>query len=62
MAAYGIDLAAYSGESHGDFAVPAIFLIDRDGTVRFVHIDEDYKTRPSAKQMLAVADRTFGPK
>jgi peroxiredoxin len=39
---------------------PAIFLIDRDGTVRFVHVDEDYKTRPSAKQMLAVADRTFG--
>jgi peroxiredoxin len=25
MAAYGIDLAAYSGESHGDFAVPANF-------------------------------------
>jgi peroxiredoxin len=62
MAGYGIDLAAYSGESHGDFAVPAMFLIDRDGTVRFVHVDEDYKTRPSAKQMLAVADRTFGTK
>lgn len=61
MAAYGIDLAAYSGESHGDFAVPAIFL-DREGTVRFVHVDEDYKTRPSAKQMLAVADRTFATK
>jgi peroxiredoxin len=62
MAAYGIDLAAYSGESHGDFAVPAIFLIDRDSTVRFVHVDEDYKTRPSAKQMLDVADRTFATK
>jgi peroxiredoxin len=59
MAGYGIDLAAYSGESHGDFAVPAIFLIDRDGAVRFVHVDEDYKTRPSARQMLAVADRIF---
>jgi peroxiredoxin len=62
MAGYGIDLAAYSGESHGDFAVPAIFLIDRDGAVRFVHVDEDYKTRPSARQMLAIADRTFGMK
>ena len=50
LASYHIDLAAYSGESHGDFAVPAIFLVDRDTAVRFVHVDEDYKTRPSAKQ------------
>ena len=62
MTGYGIDLAAYSGETHGDFAVPAIFLIGRDGVVRFVHVDEDFKTRPSAKQMLAIADRTFGTK
>lgn len=59
LTGYGIDLAAYSGETHGDFAVPAIFLVDRDATVRFVHVDEDYKTRPSAKQMLAVVDRIF---
>jgi peroxiredoxin len=57
MADYHIDLAAYSGESHGDFAVPAIFLVDRNDVVRFVHVDEDYKTRPSAKQMLSLADR-----
>jgi peroxiredoxin len=62
FASYHIDLAAYSGESHGDFAVPAIFLVDRDTTVRFVHVDEDYKTRPSAMQMLGVVDRTFGEK
>lgn len=62
LASYHIDLAAYSGEPHGDFAVPSIFLVDRDATVRFVHVDEDYKTQPSATQMLAVVDRTFGQK
>lgn len=62
LAKYGIDLAAYSGESHGSFAVPALFLVDRDGTVRFVHADEDYMTRPSAQQMLAVVDRVLGMK
>jgi peroxiredoxin len=62
MAGFHIDLAAYSGEAHGKFAVPAIFLVGRDKTVRFVHVDEDFKTRPSAKQMLAVVDRTFPPK
>jgi peroxiredoxin len=62
LAAYHIDLAAYSGESHGDFAVPAIFLVDRNDVVRFVHVEEDYKTRPSARQMLSVADHLLGAK
>ncbi|HEX5054308.1 MAG TPA: peroxiredoxin-like family protein [Planctomycetota bacterium] len=60
LANYGIDLAAYSGEHHGSFAVPALFLVDRGGTIRFVHADEDYMTRPSAEQMLAVVDRVLG--
>jgi peroxiredoxin len=59
LAGYGIDLAAYSGQMHGSFAVPALFLIDRGGAVRFAHVDDDYKTRPSAAQMLAVVDRVF---
>jgi peroxiredoxin len=62
LAGFNIDLAAYSGESHGDFAVPSLFLVDRNGVVRFAHVDEDYKTQPSAKQMLSVADRLFGAK
>lgn len=61
LTGFGIDLNAYSGESHKSFSVPSIFLIDRRGMVRFQHIDEDFKTRPSVAQMLAVADRTFPP-
>ncbi len=60
FAGYGIDLAAYSGEAHKSFAVPSIFLVDQAGIVRFAHVDPDYKTRPSAKQMLAVADTALG--
>jgi peroxiredoxin len=59
LAGYKIDLSAYSGQSHGKFAVPASILVDRKGIVRFVHVDEDYKTRPSAQQLLEVVDRTF---
>jgi peroxiredoxin len=57
LAGYGIDLASYSGENHKNFATPAIFFIDKRGVIRFVHVDEDYQTRPSTAQMLAIADR-----
>jgi peroxiredoxin len=59
LAGYGIDLEKYSGKAHHSFAVPAIFLVDRTGVVRWEHVDEDYKTRPSTKQMLEVADRVL---
>lgn len=62
FAAHGLDLTAYSGESHGSYAVPATLVIDRSGAVRFVHVDADYKTRPSAKQMLEVVDKVLGRK
>lgn len=57
LAGYGIDLRASSGESHGSFATPAIFYVDRGGVIRFAHVDEDYKTRPSPAQLLAIADQ-----
>lgn len=59
---YKLDLTAYSGETHRSYAVPSIFFIDRSGTVRFVHIDEDYKTRPSPAQLLRVADGLMSAK
>ena len=57
MTGFGVDLGAYSGESHKSFAIPSVFLVDRTGVVRFAHVDSDYKTRPSVKQLLAVADK-----
>jgi peroxiredoxin len=57
LAALGIDLEAHTGESHHSFAIPSVFLVDRLGVVRFAHIDDDYETRPSARQLLQIADR-----
>jgi peroxiredoxin len=57
LSGYGVDLQAYSGESHGNFATPAIFYVDQRGVIRFAHVGEDYQTRPSPKQMLAIADK-----
>jgi peroxiredoxin len=59
LTGYGIDLKAFSGEDHKSFATPAIFLVDKSGTVKWVHVDEDYKTRPSPKQLLAALDKAL---
>jgi peroxiredoxin len=60
LAGYGINLDSYSGKDHHSFAVPALFLVDKSGVVKWMHIDEEYKTRPSPKQMLEVAAKVLG--
>ena len=52
---YGIDLEAASGETHHVLPVPAVFLIDRDGVVRFRHYDPDYTRRLETAALLAAA-------
>jgi peroxiredoxin len=56
LAKLGIELNAYSGASHHSFAIPSIFLVDRTGTIQFAHVDEDYETRPNARQLLMIYD------
>ena len=46
---YGIDLEAWSGESHHKIAVSSVFLIGEDGIVRWSHSSQDYKKRPSVR-------------
>jgi peroxiredoxin len=57
----GIDLARASGRVHHSFAVPAFFLVDRSGVVRWAHADEDYKVRPSTEQLLRAIDQAALP-
>jgi len=57
IARMGQDLEARSGKKHHDVAVPAIFLIDSDGTIRWSHAEPDYSTRPSVPQVLEAIDR-----
>lgn len=53
----GVDLETHSAREHHTIAIPAIFLIDEQGTIRWAHADHDYRTRPSAEQVLeATAD------
>jgi peroxiredoxin len=53
---FGIDIESASGRDHHAFAIPAIFLVDPTGTVRWAHADPDYKVRPHTPQVLAAID------
>jgi peroxiredoxin len=52
---YGIDLAAASGHDHHLLPVPAVYLVDRDGMIRYAFWDADYKVRLSSDALLAAA-------
>jgi peroxiredoxin len=56
MKGFGVDLESYSGKAHHEMAIPALFLIDRTGVVRWAHSDPDFKVRPSTAQILAAID------
>lgn len=55
-AEWNIDLPPIPGDEAARWLpVPAAFVIGRDGTVRFVHADPDYKVRVSGEKLLAAA-------
>jgi peroxiredoxin len=56
MKSFGVDLESSSGKTHHTIAIPALFLIDRTGVVRWAHSDADFKVRPSTAQILAAID------
>lgn len=53
---YGIALAPIPGETNAYWLpVPAVFIVGRDGVIRFAHTDPNYKARLSGPDLLAAA-------
>ncbi len=53
LLSHNINLEAASGETHRILPVPAAFLIDTDGTVRFAFSSPNYKVRVSPAVLMA---------
>lgn len=51
---YDIDLEEASGRTDHVIAVPAVYIIDRDGTIVYAYANEDYKVRKSAEELLQI--------
>jgi len=49
---FGNDLAVRNGDPSWRLPVPARFVVDRDGIVRFVQADPDYRYRPEPETTL----------
>ena len=49
---YKIDLEAASGKTHHILPHPSVFIVDTTGSVRFAHVNPDYKSRLSPAQVL----------
>lgn len=54
---YGVDLEAASGQKHHQLPVPAVFIIDRPGVIRFVYANPDYTVRITPDALLAAAQQ-----
>jgi len=57
---FGIDLDKASGRSHHLLPVPAVYIVDTKGVIRFAHWDADYKKRLESADLIAAARRVVG--
>lgn len=50
---YGINLEANNGNDRHTLPVPATYIIDRSGKIKYVHFDPNYQKRASVKLLLS---------
>jgi len=53
--AFGLDLGAIYGSDGWFLPVPATYVIDGRGTVRFAHADADFRVRADPRDVAALA-------
>ncbi|MDR8393285.1 AhpC/TSA family protein [Aliifodinibius sp. S!AR15-10] len=55
----GLDLANRSGYDHYLLPVPAVFLVDTNGMIRFQYVNPDYTTRINKNVLLTAAEEYY---
>ena len=53
----GIDLSASNGESSWTLPMPARYIVDTSGTIRYARVHPDYRTRPEPSETLEALRR-----
>jgi len=55
---YGINLDAASGNDHHILPHPAVFIVNTNSVIRFVHVNPDYKVRLEPAKILEALRET----
>jgi peroxiredoxin len=50
---FGIDLEKVNADGEWTLPMPARFIIDRDGVIRYAQVDPDYTVRPEPEHTVA---------
>ena len=58
ITSYGI----LNAEEHGGIAHPSIFIVDKTGRIRFLHVGKDPQDRPSDEVILEEIKKATAPK
>jgi peroxiredoxin len=61
LAGMGFDVERWSKRKHHKIAIPAMFLIDEGGIIRFAHASRDHRTRPDEDALLAALAKLRQP-
>ncbi len=48
----GVSLERFNGDGSWELPMPATYIVDRDGTIRFGHVDPDYTQRLEPADLL----------
>lgn len=51
---YGIDLAESNAMKNWDLVIPATYVVDSSGVIRYAYVNEDYKQRADAEDVIEV--------
>lgn len=57
---FGIDLAEYNGDDSWRLPIPARFIVDGDGVIRYAEADPDYMIRPEPEDTLEAVRELAG--
>jgi peroxiredoxin len=49
---YGIDFMVANGSNGANLPVPATYVIGKDGRIKYVFFNPDYRQRPSVKDII----------
>ena len=57
MAGYDLDLSKKNADTGWTLPIPATFVVARDGTIEFAHVDRDYRERAEPEEARQVLQR-----